>query len=138
MDNRCTICDLDQTHRKIGEVLLREKVPLDAVSGLVNCWAAKNNLPKTSKSAWGRHKKAEHFVLNNESKPVGEDGRPLSVDEMVALLWDQYQAARRRGAAPSTKEMFEILSMRAKLRTDLERAEEEKKQRELLMGAAPE
>lgn len=137
MDNRCSICDLDQTHRKIGEVLLRERVPLEAVTGLVNCWAEKNNLPRTSRAAWGRHKKSEHFVLD-ESKPKSDDGRTLTVDEMVDALWEKYQSTRKAGAAPSTKEMFEILSMRAKLRADLERAEQDKKQRDLLMGAAPE
>lgn len=137
MDSRCTICDLDQTHRKIGEVLLREKVALDAVVPLVNCWAEKNNLPRTGRSSWARHRQNGHFLLDT-SKPVKDDGKTLSVDEMVDTLWDKYQSTRKSGAAPSTKEMFEILSMRAKLRADLERAEEEKKQRELLMGAAPE
>lgn len=136
MEARCSVCDLDQTHRKIGEVLLKERVSIRDVADLVNCWAEKNDLPKTYKSAWGRHRQNGHYSAT-EVKPTDDDGQPLSVDEMVAHLWGQYQSARRRGAPPSTKEMFEILQMRAKLRADLERADEDKQQRELLMGAAP-
>ena len=135
--DKCSICNLDQKPRKIGEGLLKMHVGLREVAAFTEWWAERFGTAKTTKSAWERHRSDGHF--STETKPtVVMDGEPvLDLDDFVDEMWTVWQKANRT-KIPDENRLMKWIELRTKIRGDLERRNEEKRMRAALEDAAPE
>jgi hypothetical protein len=137
----CSICDLDQKPRKIGEALIREGLGVFAVTDFSNWWLEKNTVveagekaPTVTKSSWDRHK--AHFVLEDKKQPFVDSGQYTTV-EGIAM-----EMVRRFGAQlsdpnylPAGRDVREWAALMGKLNDLEERRRDEEKLRSLMAGA---
>lgn len=123
----CSICALDQKPRKLGEGLLKMGVALRDVASFTEWWASVHGTAKTTKSAWERHRSQGHFQV--EEKPqVTMDGQPVSLDldEFVDEMWRTWQL-HNKNKVPDEHRLMKWLELRAKIRNDVSRRNEEKR-----------
>lgn len=137
--DRCTVCNLDSKPRKIGETLLKVKVPIRDVVDIVD-FIIKKDTPDAkppARASWDRHKNDGHFQVE-EKVHITMGGEPvLELDEFVDKMWSDFQSANK-GKVPDENRLMKWIELRAKVRNDMKNREEEKRMREAMSGAAPE
>ena len=137
---KCTVCALDAKPRKIGEELLKAGISFRDVAAFAEWYRVHeggnpaNNIGRTSKSAWGRHKVEGHFQF--KERTVTMDGEVLDLDEFVDKMWADWQKANKNKTVDELR-LMKWIELRSKIRHDLQRKEEEKRMRARLEGAAP-
>lgn len=126
--------------------MLREGLGVRDAADFATWWLARETTegqtpPKSTKSAWDRHKNNGHFLVEPEKKvSIADLDRAVDLDQMVEEMLVAWYAANRddqgRVKVPSDNDLRKWLEVVAKVSDLRERRKADEELRRMLAGAA--